>query len=187
MVRKLNESDDYIKISKDYDDLVLRSIQIAKETGTEQIIFQSKDGFFGSILAKNGKPVSPLSDGDKVIGKIRLVNRAGKTDADYVTDYPAVQESKKRINKKSMRESFDDWSEEEQLWKIRKALSNILSVLRGYSDNLFDARIDNDLLDEIIAEDYPFDRSLDEVYIDVNNWLNDCITRVVEKQRELNY
>lgn len=197
MVRKLNESDDYIKISKDYDDLVLYSIQIAKEMGIEQIIFQSKDGFFGSILAKNGKPVSPLNDGDTVIGKIKLVNRGGKTDAVYVTDYPAKESIKRSRkynvgksigeSKRSMRESFDDWSEEEQLWKIRKALSNILSVLRGYSDNLFDARIDNDLLDEIIAEDYPFDRSLDEVYIDVDNWLNDCITRVVEKQRELNY
>ena len=107
MVIKLNESDGYIKVSKDYDDLVLRSIQIAKEMGIEQIIFQSKDGFFGSILAKNGKPVSPLNDDDEVIGKIRLVNRGGKTDAVYVTDYPA-KESIKRSGKYSVGKSVGE-------------------------------------------------------------------------------
>ena len=182
MVRKLNESDDYIEISKDYDDLVLRSIQIAKEMGIEQIIFQSKDGFFGSILAKNGKPVSPLNDGDKVIGKIRLVNRAGKKDAVYVTDYP-VKESIKRSrkynvgksigeSKKKMRESFDDWSEEQQLDNLQYVFDHLLEAWGEFSDVVLSAYVDNDLLDEIITEDYPFDRSFDEVDIDVHNCLD---------------
>ena len=195
MVRKLNESDDYIKISKDYDDLVLRSIQIAKEMGTEQIIFQSKDGFFGSILAKNGKPVSPLSDGDEVIGKIRLVNRAGKKDAVYVTDYPAKESIKRSRkynvgksigeSKRKMRESFDDWSEEQQLDNLKYVFDHLLEAWGDFSDVVLSAYVDNDLLDEIIVEDYPFDRSFEEVYIDVYNWLDDCIGRIVDKERNL--
>lgn len=180
MVRKLNESDDYIKISKDYDDLVLRSIQIAKEMGTEQIIFQSKDGFFGSILAKNGKPVSPLSDGDEVIGKIRLVNRAGKTDAVYVTDYPAKESIKRK-----MRESFDDLSEEQQLDNLQYVFDHLLEAWGEFSDVVLSAYVDNDLLDEIITEDYPFDRSFDEVDIDVYNWLDNCASRIRNKKWNL--
>lgn len=195
MVKRLNESDDYIKVSKDYDDLVLRSIQIAKEMGIEQIIFQSKDGFFGSILAKNGKPVSPLNDGDKVIGKIRLVNRAGKTDAVYVTDYPAKESIKRSRkynvdksigeSKRKMRESFDDWSERQQLDNLKYAFDHLLEAWGEFSDVVLSVYVDNDLLDEIITEDYPFDRSFEEVDIDVYNWLNDCISRIVDKKRNL--
>ena len=195
MVRKLNESDDYIKISKDYDDLVLRSIQIAKEMGIEQIIFQSKDGFFGSILAKNGKPVSPLNDGDKVIGKIRPVNRAGKKDAVYVTDYPAKESIKRSRkynvgksigeSKRKMRESFDDWSEEQQLDNLQYVFEHLLEAWDDFSDVVLSAYIDNDLLDEIITKDYPFDSSFEDVDVDVHNWLDDCAVRIRKKKWNL--
>ena len=186
MVRRLKENNGYLNVSKNYDKLVLNAIELAKQTGCEQIIYVDKDGFYGSVKAKSGKPITPLRDDDEIIGKIRVVNRDGKRDAVYITDYPAVQESRKRATKRSMRESFDDWSEEEQLSNIKYVLDHLIEAWNDCNDILLDARIDNDLLDEIIAEDYPFDRSLDEVYIDVDNWLNDCITRVVEKQRELN-
>ena len=81
-----------------------------------------------------------------------------------------------------MRESFDDWSEEEQLSKINYALSQLIEAWNDCNDILLDARIDGDLLDDIIVEDYPFDRSLEEMDIDVSNWLDDCITRTVYRQ-----
>ena len=187
MVRRLKENNGYLNVSKDYDRLVLNAIELAKQTGCEQIIYVDKDGFYGSVKSKSGKPITPLRDDDEIIGKIRVVNRDGKRDAVYITDYPAVQESKKRVNKRSMRESFYDWSEEEQLSKINFALNLLIEAWDDCNDLLLDARIDGDLLEDIIAEDYPFDRSLEEMDVDVNNWLYDCITRVVEKQRQLNY
>lgn len=173
MVRKLNESDDYIKISKDYDDLVLRSIQIAKEMGTEQIIFQSKDGFFGSILAKNGKPVSPLSDGDKVIGKIRLVNRAGKTDAVYVTDYPAVQESRKRAAKGQIKENFIGFD------------SDLKDEYRKYLDEISDRCLDiSNLSDDIKTFLYTLSEIDDDAAYDC---FKECIKGLASIEKKLAY
>ena len=182
MVRRLKENNDYLSVSKNYDRLVLNAIEFAKQTGCEQIIYLDKDGFYGSVKAKSGKPITPLRDDDEIIGKIRVINKDGKRDAVYITDYPAVQESKKRINKRSMKESFDDWSEEEQLSKINYALNHLIEAWNDCNDILLDARIDGDLLDDIIVEDYPFDRSLEEMDIDVSNWLDDCITRTVYRQ-----
>ena len=96
----------------------------------------------------------------------------------------------KKLNnsERSIKRSIkEDWSEKEQLDNLEYVVDHLLEAWEDFSDVVLSAYIDNDLLDGIIVEDYPFDRSLDEVYIDVNNWLNDCITRVVEKQRELNY
>ena len=62
------------------------------------------------------------------------------------------------------------------------ALNHLIEAWNDCNDILLDARIDGDLLDDIIVEDYPFDRSLEEMDIDVSNWLDDCITRTVYRQ-----
>ena len=95
---------------------------------------------------------------------------------------PVGESKRKSTSKRKMRESFDDWSEEEQLSKINFALNLLIEAWDDCNDLLLDARIDGDLLEDIIAEDYPFDRSLEEMDIDVSNWLDDCITRTVYRQ-----
>ena len=181
MVRKLNESDDYIKISKDYDDLVLRSIQIAKEMGIEQIIFQSKDGFFGSILAKNGKPVSPLNDGDNVIGKIRLVNRAGKKDAVYVTDYPVKESIKRKRRSMKMRESIDSDSLFELIEKAKDEIETLSYTLWKLDSELLDKlasgfNFDNE--DEKRDFEYAFSVIKEKLEYDVNNATYDIESKI---------
>ena len=87
-----------------------------------------------------------------------------------------------RSSKKSIKE---DWSESKQLDNLKYAFENLAEAWYNFSDVALSAYIDYDLLDEIITEDYPFDRSFDEVDIDVHYWLDDCINRIIDKKRNL--
>lgn len=87
-----------------------------------------------------------------------------------------------RSRKRSIKE---DWSERQQLDNLKYAFDHLLEAWGEFSDVVLSAYVDNDLLDEIITEDYPFDRSFEEVDIDVYNWLDDCISRIVDKERNL--
>lgn len=88
----------------------------------------------------------------------------------------------RRSSKKSIKENL---SEKEQLDNLKYVFDHLLEAWGKFSDVVLSAYVDNDLLDEIITEDYPFDRSFDEVDIDVYNWLDDCITRIIDKKRNL--
>ena len=90
--------------------------------------------------------------------------------------------NRERSIKRSIKENL---SEKEQLDNLKYVFDHLLEAWGEFSDVVLSAYVDNDLLDEIITEDYPFDRSFDEVDIDVYNWLDDCITRIIDKKRNL--
>ena len=88
----------------------------------------------------------------------------------------------RRSSKRSIKENL---SEKDQLDNLQYVFDHLLEAWGEFSDVVLSADIDNDLLDEIITEDYPFDRSFDEVDIDVYNWLDDCASRIRNKKWNL--
>lgn len=88
----------------------------------------------------------------------------------------------RRSSKKSIKENL---SEKEQLDNLQYVFDHLLEAWGEFSDVVLSAYVDNDLLDEIITEDYPFDRSFDEVDIDVNTWLAHCAGRIRNKKWNL--
>ena len=91
----------------------------------------------------------------------------------------------KRLNerKRSMKESYA--SEKEQLDRINYMLDKVVEVMSDFASLCQDARIDDDLLDEIIVEDYPFDKSLDEACLDIADWAYDSASKAREKLWDL--
>ncbi len=84
-----------------------------------------------------------------------------------------------RSSKRSIKENL---SEREQLDNLEYVFDHLLEAWDDFSNVMLSAYIDSDLLDEIISEDYPFDRSFEDVDVDVHNWLAYCANRIRDKK-----